>query len=57
MRKGGDGAVFTEGQALAAGWPNGSAFQGTVGFKPGDQEGIPRKGIPLACYTCPNSAQ
>ena len=44
MRKGGDGAVFTEGQATAGGWANGSTFQGTVGFKPGDVEGTATAG-------------
>ena len=44
MRKGGDGAVFTEGQATDAGWPNKTAFQGTVGFKPGDTDGSPTTG-------------
>jgi prepilin-type N-terminal cleavage/methylation domain-containing protein len=44
MRKGGDGAVFTEGQATDAGWPNKTAFQGTVGFKPGDTDGNPQPG-------------
>ena len=44
MRKGGDGAVFTEGQATDAGWPNKTAFQGTVGFKPGDTDGNPTNG-------------
>jgi prepilin-type N-terminal cleavage/methylation domain-containing protein len=41
MRKGGDGSVFTEGQAVDTAWPNGAAFQGTVGFKPGDTDGTP----------------
>jgi prepilin-type N-terminal cleavage/methylation domain-containing protein len=41
MRKGGDASVFKAGQATAAGWPNPSAFQGTVGFKPGDLDGTP----------------
>ena len=44
FRKGGDGAVFTEGQATDAGWPNKTAFQGTVGFKPGDTDGNPTTG-------------
>jgi len=44
MRKGGDAAVFRAGQATAAGWPNPTAFQGTVGFKPGDGDGLPTAG-------------
>jgi prepilin-type N-terminal cleavage/methylation domain-containing protein len=44
MRKGGDGSVFLEGQATDAGWPNKTAFQGTVGFKPGDTDGLPTNG-------------
>ena len=44
MRKGGDGSVFTDGQATHTTWPNPTAFQGTVGFKPGDADGTPTAG-------------
>jgi prepilin-type N-terminal cleavage/methylation domain-containing protein len=46
MHKGGDGSVFTEGQATDANWPNKTAFQGTVGFKPGDNDGNPTPNDP-----------
>jgi prepilin-type N-terminal cleavage/methylation domain-containing protein len=39
IKKGGDAAVFKEGQAVAANWPNPVAFQTGVGMKPGDTEG------------------
>ena len=35
MHKGGDGAVFRNGQAVQAGWPSASAFQSNVGIKTG----------------------
>jgi prepilin-type N-terminal cleavage/methylation domain-containing protein len=41
VRKGGDASVFRAGQAVDTGWPNGTQFQGTVGFKPNDTEGTP----------------
>ena len=53
MRKGGDGSVFTEGQATAATWPNPTAFQGTVGYKPGNADGIPTAGDPTGVLTQP----
>ena len=39
MHKGGDGAVFKEGQAKATNWPNTITFQQQVGTMPGDAEG------------------
>jgi prepilin-type N-terminal cleavage/methylation domain-containing protein len=39
MKKGGDGAVFRAAQALAANWPNATAFQVGVGMMPGNNEG------------------
>jgi prepilin-type N-terminal cleavage/methylation domain-containing protein len=39
MHKGGDGAVFKEGQAVATNWPNPVTFQQQVGTMPGDVEG------------------
>jgi prepilin-type N-terminal cleavage/methylation domain-containing protein len=44
MRKGGDAAVFKEGQATQAGWPNAAAFQSQVGLRTGDPEGNPGNG-------------
>ena len=43
MHKGGDGAVFKEGQATLAGWGglgNEVKFQQQVGTMPGDAEGV-----------------
>jgi prepilin-type N-terminal cleavage/methylation domain-containing protein len=53
MRKGGDGSVFTEGQATHTTWPNATAFQGTVGFKPGDTDGTPTAGDLTGTLTLP----
>jgi prepilin-type N-terminal cleavage/methylation domain-containing protein len=50
VRKGGDAAVFRVGQATAAGWGvgavGGTAFQNSVGFKPGDTSGVPSANDP-----------
>ena len=41
MHKGGDGAVFKEGQATVAGWGNDQTrFQNSVGAKTGDAVGV-----------------
>jgi prepilin-type N-terminal cleavage/methylation domain-containing protein len=53
MRKGGDGSIFKGGQAIATGWPNGTTFQGTVGFKPGDVDGTPSTGDLAGTLTLP----
>jgi prepilin-type N-terminal cleavage/methylation domain-containing protein len=53
IHKGGDAAVFKEGQATAAGWPSGTAFQTAVGVKC-DEAGVcdptngPTAGDPLS---------
>ena len=39
VKKGGDAAIFREGQAQAAGWPSGTVFQTQVGMRPGDVTG------------------
>jgi len=39
MKKGGDAAVYKQGQALATNWPNTLAFQTGVGLRPEDTEG------------------
>ena len=39
VKKGGDAAIFREGQAQAAGWPSGTVFQTQVGMMPGDVTG------------------
>jgi prepilin-type N-terminal cleavage/methylation domain-containing protein len=46
MRKGGDGAVFKEGQATTAGWADANTFQSNVGQKTGDGPGAPTVGDP-----------
>jgi prepilin-type N-terminal cleavage/methylation domain-containing protein len=46
VKKGGDATVYRLGQATAAGWTNGTVFQGSVGFKPSDTEGNPTGGDP-----------
>jgi prepilin-type N-terminal cleavage/methylation domain-containing protein len=44
IKKGGDAGVFRSSQAVDTGWPNGSAFQSAVGFKPGNADGTPTAG-------------
>jgi prepilin-type N-terminal cleavage/methylation domain-containing protein len=44
MRKGGDGAVFKEPQAVEGGWPTAAQFQAAIGLKHGDPEGAPTAG-------------
>ena len=39
IRKGGDASVFRVGQAIQAGWTNGTTFQNSVGYKVGDTIG------------------
>jgi prepilin-type N-terminal cleavage/methylation domain-containing protein len=39
MKKGGDAAVYKQGQALSGNWPNPTAFQTGVGMRPEDSEG------------------
>jgi prepilin-type N-terminal cleavage/methylation domain-containing protein len=46
MRKGGDGAVFKDGQATTAGWADPTTFQSNVGQKTGDTPGNPTAGDP-----------
>src|SRR5439155_22690723 len=56
VKKGGDAAVFRVGQAVAAGWTNGTQFQNSVGYKPGDAEGTPTTNdptLPFAPLTYP----
>jgi prepilin-type N-terminal cleavage/methylation domain-containing protein len=48
MRKGGDGAVFKDGQATTAGWSDATTFQSNVGQKVGDAPGAPTVGDPAA---------
>jgi len=54
VRKGGDAAVFRVGQAVASGWGagtiGGTAFQNSVGFKPGDSQGTPTNADPTAPF-------
>lgn len=51
MRKGGDGAVFKDGQAIQAGWADATTFQSNVGQKTGDTPGNPTAGDPGTIYT------
>jgi hypothetical protein len=44
IKKGGDAGVFRSSQAIHTGWPNGSAFQSAVGYKPGDVDGTATPG-------------
>ena len=53
MRKGGDGAVFKDGQATDAGWPNAPTFQRSVGLKTGDTEGNPTANDPANILKLP----
>jgi type II secretory pathway pseudopilin PulG len=46
IKKGGDAAVYRVGQAIDAGWTNGTTFQNSVGSKVGDTEGTPTAGDP-----------
>ncbi len=46
MRKGGDGAVFKDGQATTAGWADATTYQSNVGQKVGDAPGAPTPGDP-----------
>jgi prepilin-type N-terminal cleavage/methylation domain-containing protein len=46
MRKGGDGAVFKDGQATTAGWADVTTFQSNVGQKVGDAPGAPTPNDP-----------
>jgi prepilin-type N-terminal cleavage/methylation domain-containing protein len=51
MRKGGDGAVFKDGQATTGGWADPNTFQSNVGQKTGDTPGTPTVGDPGTVYT------
>jgi prepilin-type N-terminal cleavage/methylation domain-containing protein len=50
IRKGGDAAVFRVGQATINGWADGTTFQNSVGYKPGDVVGTPTVGDPNAPF-------
>jgi prepilin-type N-terminal cleavage/methylation domain-containing protein len=50
VRKGGDASVFRVGQAVLAGWTDGTAMQNAVGYKPGDNSGAPTAGDPIAPF-------
>ena len=51
MKKGGDAAVFKQGQALATNWPNAIAFQTGVGMRPEDTEGTIGTGEAAGVFT------
>jgi len=55
MKKGGDGAVFREGQATNQNppWTDGTQFQNGVGLKPGDVQGTPTAGDPAPVFQFP----
>jgi prepilin-type N-terminal cleavage/methylation domain-containing protein len=44
VKKGGDAAIYRVGQAQAAGWPNPTAFQNSVGARGEDTVGAPGNG-------------
>jgi hypothetical protein len=46
IKKGGDASIYRVGQAQDTGWPNGTSFQNSVGFKPTDSVGTPTNGDP-----------
>jgi prepilin-type N-terminal cleavage/methylation domain-containing protein len=48
VKKGGDASVFRVGQATAGAWANPGTFQSSVGYKPGDAQGTPSVGDPVA---------
>jgi prepilin-type N-terminal cleavage/methylation domain-containing protein len=50
IKKGGDASIYRVGQATAAGWANGTLFQNSVGYKPGDTDGTPGIGDPLTPF-------
>jgi len=51
MKKGGDAAVYKQGQALSANWPNVIAFQTGVGLRPEDVEGTAGSGEAANVFT------
>ena len=51
IKKGGDAAVYKQGQALAANWPNPLAFQTGVGLRPEDTEGVVGTGEAANVFT------
>jgi prepilin-type N-terminal cleavage/methylation domain-containing protein len=53
MHKGGDGAVFKQGQAVEGGWPDPSTFQSNVGLKVGDTQGTPTANDPAGTLRLP----
>jgi prepilin-type N-terminal cleavage/methylation domain-containing protein len=53
MHKGGDGAVFKQGQAVQGGWPDASTFQSQVGLRHGDTPGNPGQGDPPGTLRLP----
>jgi prepilin-type N-terminal cleavage/methylation domain-containing protein len=53
MHKGGDGAVFKQGQAVQGGWPDASTFQSQVGLRHGDTPGNPGQGDPAGSLRLP----
>ncbi len=50
IRKGGDASVYRVGQATTTGWSDGTSFQNSVGYKPGDTIGTPSAGDPVAPF-------
>ncbi len=53
VKKGGDAAIYRVGQATAGGWTNGTLFQNSVGFKPGDSVGTPNPNDPTGTIITP----
>ena len=53
VKKGGDAAIFREGQATTAGWTSPVIFQTQIGMKPGDTEGNVAAGDPATTLKYP----
>jgi prepilin-type N-terminal cleavage/methylation domain-containing protein len=53
VKKGGDAAIYRVGQATSGGWTNGTLFQNSVGFKPGDSVGTPNPNDPTGTIINP----
>ena len=51
IKKGGDAAVYKQGQALSSNWPNVLAFQTGVGIRPEDTEGTAGTGEAAGVFT------
>ena len=53
IKKGGDAAVYRQGQAVVGGWPGNTQFQGAVGQRPTDDTGTVTPGDPTGTILAP----